>query len=85
MPDSTLAGVITAIGTLVTASALVITAIGGFLTARRIDRKVETVHSLVNQQHTDLKNYQRTLIRALEDKGITVPIDQSVEEPPSRG
>jgi len=79
MPDSTLAGVITASASAFTALALIITAIAGLLAARRADRKIDTVHKLVNQQHTDLKNYQRALVRALESAGVTVPVDQSAE------
>lgn len=75
------AQVITAVGTLATAIALVITAIGGFLAARRVGRKVDQVHVIVNQQHTDLTNYQAALIRALEAKGIEVPVDQSAPQP----
>lgn len=79
MPASTLAGVISAVAAVFTALALVITAIAGLLAARRAGRKIDEVHQIVNQQHTDLKNYQRALIRALEAAGIAVPMDQSSE------
>lgn len=68
-----IAGIITAIAT-------VITAIGGLLLILRQTRKIDDVHKIVNQQQTDLRNYQGALIRALREKGITVPIDQSAPE-----
>jgi uncharacterized membrane protein YhiD involved in acid resistance len=79
MPQSTLAGIVTAFGTMFTAVALIITAVAGLIRARRVERKVDTVHKIVNQQHTDLKNYQRALIAALTKAGIDVPEDQSVD------
>jgi Na+-transporting NADH:ubiquinone oxidoreductase subunit NqrF len=79
MPQSTLAGVITAAAAVFTSLALVITAIGGLLAARRVGRKVDEVHVIVNQQRTDTMNYQRALIAALERHGVEVPADQSVD------
>lgn len=61
------AGVITAIGGLIVAFAVLIPSL-------RIARET---HHLVNQGHTDAVNYQNALIRALKDKEIDVPIDQS--------
>lgn len=88
MPSSTLAGIITAIGTLLTAVALVITAWTTNRNTKRVECKVDEVqktnqevHKIVNQQHTDLKNYQAALIRALESRGIEVPVDQSAPQP----
>ena len=46
-------------------------------TVDKVDTKTAQVHVLVNQQHTDLINFNRALIRALREKGIAVPIDQS--------
>jgi uncharacterized membrane protein YhiD involved in acid resistance len=79
MPPSTAAGVIAAIGTVFTALALVITATAGLLAARRVGRKVDEVHIMVNQQRTDMQNYQRALISALTKAGVDVPADQSVD------
>jgi len=79
MPDSTMAGTISAVAAVFTAIALVITAVAGLMAARRAGRKIDAVHTIVNQQHTDLVNYQRALIRALEGAGINVPVDQSAE------
>lgn len=80
MPEST-AGVISAVAAVFTAIALVITAVAGLMAARRTGRKIDSVHAIVNQQQTDLRNYQAALIRALEDKGIEVPVDQSSPAP----
>ena len=83
MAESTLAGVITAIASVLTALGLVITAITVLIPILRNGRKnsrlITEVHVIVNQQRTDALNYQRALIRALEAKGIDVPVDQSAE------
>lgn len=79
LPSSTVAGIITAISTVLTALGLVITAIAGLIRSRRIETKVDTVHTIVNQQRTDAANYQRALIKALQVAGVEVPADQSVE------
>ena len=73
----------------ITAFAAVITALGGLILAFGVLlpllRTARATHKIVNQERTDRMNYQRALIRALEDKGIAVPIDQSVSEPPAAG
>ena len=84
MPASTLAGVISAVAAVFTAVALIITAIAGLMAARWAGRKIDAVHKIVNQQHTDLVNYQRALIRALEGAGLQVPVDQSAEAIPEQ-
>jgi len=82
MPDSTVAGIITA-------SATVLIALGGLVTAitvlipilrqsRKTHEQVEQVHTLVNQQRTDSLRYQVALIEALRAHQIDVPIDQSL-------
>lgn len=82
MADSTLAGVITACASVLTALGLLVTAVTVLIPILRQGKKhaveLEKVHTIVNQQRTDGQNYQRALIRALEAKGIEVPIDQSV-------
>jgi hypothetical protein len=80
MPASTLAGVISAVAAVFTAVALIITAVAGLMAARRTGRKIDAVHTIVNQQHTDLVNCQRALVRALEAQGVPVPIDQSIQQ-----
>ena len=98
MDPSTWAGTIGAIGSCLTATALVITARADSRRSRRLETKVdevqatgETTHKIVNHQHDlmvqeakDRKDYQRALIRALESRGIEVPVDQSAPpEPPA--
>ena len=77
MVDSNLAGVITAFAT-------VLIAIGGIITAVAvlipILRTTRSTHKIVNQQRTDMLNFQRALIRALTDHGIPIPVDQSAED-----
>lgn len=79
MANSSLAGVITACSTVLTALGLVITALAGLIRSRRVEHKVDDVHKIVNQQRTDAANYQRALIRALEQADVAVPTDQSVD------
>ena len=66
MQWGTVAGMVTAVATMVTA-------IGGIYLGRR----VQEVHKIVNQQHTDMQNFQTVLINTLKAHGITVPEDQS--------
>ena len=77
---TTIVGIITAMGTVMTALALVITALTERRRSKRVEHKVDQVHIIVNQQRTDTMNYQRALVRALETAGIDVPEDQSIEE-----
>jgi len=74
-----------------TATATVITAIGGLVVALAVLlpslRIARATHHLVNQAHTDAVNYQNALIRSLRAAGVDVPIDQSLpngetQEPP---
>jgi hypothetical protein len=89
MADSTAAGIITAIASVLTASALVISALALLLPILRkaksieakvngVEAKVDGVHVIVNQQQTDLRNYQAALISALKEANIKVPADQSL-------
>lgn len=79
MPESTLAGIITAVGAMLTAVSLVITAIAGLIRAKKIEKKVDVVHKIVNQQRTDMQRYIRALKGSLEAHGIDLPIDQSID------
>lgn len=99
MNPSSWAGVIGAIGSCLTAIALIITARASSRTSRRVEGKVdevkatgETTHTIVNHQRDvmqqiirDGANYNRALIRALEARGIDVPIDQSAPPTPYPG
>lgn len=74
MTGSSLAGVITAVATM-------ITAIGGFVAVFRvltpIRRETKEIHTIVNQQHTDLVRRVEVLSRALTKAGVELPEDQS--------
>jgi hypothetical protein len=67
MEIGTLAGVMTAVGTM-------ITALGGLLLAVKV---IMPTHKIVNQQRTDMLRFQTVLIRTLIAHGIAVPEDQS--------
>ncbi len=70
----------TVAGTL-TAFATVITALGGLFVAIKVliptKKQIVQVHDIVNQQRTDMLNYQRALENVLKLHGIEVPADQS--------
>jgi hypothetical protein len=61
---------------LITAVATMVTAVGGIVLSYR----VQSVHKIVNQQRTDMLRYQRALIVALKAHGVEVPDDQSTLE-----
>lgn len=72
---------------IITACAATLTAIGGLIVAFTlllpILRQTKETHKIVNQQQTDLRNYQRALIEALKEAHIQVPDDQSRGSAPS--
>jgi len=86
MSASSLAGIITAVATVVSAAGGLFLALAVFLPIMRETRvaarasvaTLDEVHTIVNQQRTDMTNFNRALIRALNDAGVPVPIDQSV-------
>lgn len=94
MPQSTFAGVATAIFTLMTAMVVTVGAIMTYITARaarkaalRAEIKMEAVreqtieiHTIVNQQRTDMQRYIRAQTALLILHGIEPPIDQSLED-----
>lgn len=67
MQWGSIAGMITAFATLVTAA-------GGFLLAIKV---IMPTHKIVNQQRTDMINFQTVLINTLKEHGIKIPEDQS--------
>jgi hypothetical protein len=89
MPDSTLAGIITA-------TATVITALGGLVLAMAVliptlrnakaakeaaveaNIKTDQVHTMVNQQRTDMMRQMERMASALQNAGITIPEDKSL-------
>jgi hypothetical protein len=89
MTGSSIAGIITACATVLLAVGGVLTAISVLLPILRGTRDnaaalaanstaLGEVHEIVNQRYTDLNNYLRAVIRALEDAGVPVPVDQSL-------
>lgn len=80
MTQPSWAGVVTAFSSVLTAIALVITAFAGYVKAKQLGGKVDSVHKIVNQQHTDLLRYQKALVKALNVAGVEVPDDQSEED-----
>lgn len=83
MAASTLAGVISAVAGVVTAVGGLVAVLAVFLPALRRNREtLDEVHHIVNQQRTDMTNFNRALIRALVEAGVPVPIDQSIEDNP---
>lgn len=66
-----------AVATLITAIALLIPSLRG------LRRDVAQVHTIVNQDRTDARNYTAALIRQLVSHGVEVPVDQSL--PPTDG
>jgi hypothetical protein len=77
---TTVVGVITAVASVITAMGLLIGSLAAYIKVKRLQNTVDTVHTLVNQQQTDLRNYQRALIEALREANIAVPVDQSRKE-----
>ena len=74
MTGSSVAGIITAVSTVLIATGGLVTAFGLLLP---VLRQTKEIHKIVNQQRTDAMNYQRALIKALRAHGIDVPDDQS--------
>lgn len=81
---SSTAGIITASSALFIAVAGAITALTTLIPLLRrsksTEAKVDEVHTIVNQQRTDMQNYNAALVRALSAAGIEVPVDQSVQQ-----
>lgn len=77
---------IAALAGIITAVAATITAVGGVIVAITVLipmlRTARQTHTIVNQQRTDMRNWNRALVRALEAHGIEVPRDQSLGDDP---
>lgn len=78
----TVAGLLTALFTLTTAVlGLVLVSVG-----RKAKTQIEQVHTIVNQQRTDMLRFQKVLINALVAHGIDIPEDQSrLDDQPDAG
>ena len=74
---------------IVTAIATVLTSVGGIVLAvavlipnlrnsKETKMQVQEVHTIVNQQRTDLQRYNVALSQALKAHGIEIPVDQSL-------
>lgn len=85
VPNS--AQTITAVSALLTAVSLIIVAVAGLIPLLRRTKRIETaameIHVMVNQQRTNLVNYQSALLRAMTAAGVTIPEDQSAAAPPT--
>lgn len=77
----------------ITAVATAITAVGGLVLAvsvliptlratRQAVANVAEVHTMVNQQRTDMLRYNEDLVNALNSAGVAVPTDRSLRLPP---
>jgi hypothetical protein len=77
LAEPSLPGIITAIAATITAIGGLIVSLFVLIPSLRIQK---TTHALVNQQHTDLTNYQRMLIATLKAHDIAIPVDQSAPE-----
>lgn len=79
---STGAGLVTAVATVITALGGLVLAIGVLIPILRNTRdtkaQVQSVHTIVNQQHTDQQRYIIALTEILRAQGIEVPVDQSL-------
>jgi hypothetical protein len=77
-----LTGILTACGTL-------LTALGGLVLAVTVLipllRETKKVHTIVNQQRSDMLRYQRALVAVLRAHHIDVPADQSADPPGESG
>ena len=89
--DHQWAVIITACGTLVTAIGGLVLAFSVLIPTLRASKaalvKVAEVHQLVNSQHDALIRYQSSLVGALRDADVVVPVDQSLRpaDPPVGG
>jgi large-conductance mechanosensitive channel len=72
------------IAVIATAFGTIITALGGFIVSITVLmpllKTAKGTHKIVNQDHTNIVNYNRALVRALKTAGVEVPVDQSFPE-----
>ena len=45
----------------------------------RLADQIQEVHKIVNQQRTDMQSYQAVLKTALEQAGVAIPVDKSLD------
>ena len=70
----TVAGIIAAIATSITALGGLVVSIKVLIPMLRTGRDT---HKIVNQQRTDMQNWNRALVRTLRAHDIDIPVDQS--------
>lgn len=75
MTSNTTANIITAIAATITAMGGLVVAVGLLVPTLR---GVRQVHTIVNQQRTDMQRYNVALVEVLKLHGIDIPIDQSL-------
>lgn len=78
--STSIVNVITAFASLFTAVALVVGALTALRKAKEVSAKVDEVHTIVNQQRTDMQRYIRAQSAVLRQHGIEPPIDQSLDD-----
>ena len=85
MNPSSLAGIITAVATVLIAIGGLITSITVLLPILRGTRantaQIAEVHVMVNQRLTDAQRYQERLMEELVSRGIAIPRDSSLRSP----
>ena len=72
---------------IITAVAACITAVGGLIIAVRtgkVKKVLDETHVMMNQQRTDALAYQETLIKIIQQAGITIPEDTSLQQQSSK-
>lgn len=75
LEGSNLAGIITAVATVITACGGLLLAVSVLLPMLRQTRQI---HTIVNQQRTDQQRYNIALVELLKKNNIEIPIDQSL-------
>jgi uncharacterized membrane protein len=79
-------GVLVLGAAIVSAVAAAVTALGGLIVSVFVLvpslRVQKVIHKIVNQQRTDMQNYQRVLVATLQAHGISIPHDQSAPQLP---
>lgn len=78
---SELAAVIASLAALVTAVGGVVLAFSVLIPIRR---NAAQIHTMVNQQRTDMQRYTRSLVDTLHRAGVEVPLDESLGAPGER-
>jgi hypothetical protein len=77
----TVAGWVTAIATLLTATGGLIVVVRTIIPAKKqieeTNNQVQEVHTIVNQQRTDMQRYTRVLENFITAQGMQLPEDQS--------